>query len=381
MLERARDRRRSTWNPVAALVRRPGALSSLALATAVSAFAALAPRPSGAQATTPGMPAPAGGKRTGITPPWRMSIRADNDAFNFWRPITDRPDKEYTNGDEVSFELSAAPWWGKQFARRRRPCTGTEPAGERCLTTALSIAQDMYTPKPGHEPRMIATWRDERPYAAWLYGTAEARVLDERSLRTVALSLGVTGPPAAGEFAQRTAHKLTGVYSRQPVGWDTQIGFEPGVVVTVRDTRRFAARTAAGRAVADLLPHAGISLGNVLTEAEVGFRTRLGVNLSNPWWTSEWRTRAPFELYLLGGARGEAVARNITLDGNTFHADRSVDRVPFVGEYTVGIGARAHGLVAEWRAVTRSREYRTGPTAHAYSVLYAGYEVPARRAP
>ena len=33
-----------------------------------------------------------------------MSVRADNDAFNFWRPITDRPDKEYTNGDEVSFE-------------------------------------------------------------------------------------------------------------------------------------------------------------------------------------------------------------------------------------------------------------------------------------
>ena len=105
------------------------------------------------------------------------------------------------------------------------------------------------------------------------------------------------------------------------------------------------------------------------------------MNLSNPWWTSEWRTRRPFELYLVGGLRGEAVARNITLDGNMFGADRRVDRTPLVGEYSIGIGGRSHGFVAEWRAVTRTREYRTGPAAHAHSILFAGYEVPARTAP
>ena len=318
--------------------------------------------------------------RPRIAPPWRMSVRADNDAFNFWKPITDRPDKEYTNGDEVSFEISAAPLWGR-FARASGGCRGNEAAGDRCLTTAFSIAQDMYTPRPGHEPRVVAEWRNERPYAAWLYGTAEARVLSDRALRTVSLTLGVTGPPAMGEFAQRTAHKLTGVYSRDPVGWDTQIAFEPGVILAARESRRFTGHTNAGTAVVDFIPHVGASLGNVLTEAETGFRARLGVNLSNPWWTSGWRTRRPFELYLVGGLRGEAVARNITLDGNTVNADRRVDRTPLVGEYAIGIGGRAHGFVAEWRAVTRTREYRTGPSTHAHSVLFAGYEVPARTAP
>src|SRR4029434_3882451 len=99
-----------------------------------------------------------------------MSVRADNDAFNFWRGVHDRPDKEYTNGDEVIVEFSAAPWWGtrfdsrrrpwrgmhdrtdkeytngekvivefsaapwwgKRFASRRAPCTGNEPSGGRC---------------------------------------------------------------------------------------------------------------------------------------------------------------------------------------------------------------------------------------------------------
>ena len=116
----------------------------------------------------------------------------------------------------------------------------------------------------------------------------------------------------------------------------------------------------------------------ILTEGETGFQSRVGVNLSNSWWTSGWRSRAPFEIYLHGGARVEAVARNITLDGNTVGAARRVDRTPFVGEYSVGIGGRVRGLVAEWRAVTRSREYGTGPSGHAYSTLFVSYEVPAR---
>jgi lipid A 3-O-deacylase len=308
-----------------------------------------------------------------------VSVRADNDAFNFWRSITERPDKEYTNGDQVVIEIAGAPWWGKRFAKRHAACDGTEDVGTRCLTTALSVGQDMYTPKPGYEPRVVPDWQNERPYAAWLYAGIEARVASDRSLRTVGLQVGVTGDPAFGEFAQRTAHKLTGVYSREPVGWDTQIGFEPGVVLTARNSHRFTARTASGMAIADFVPHIGASLGNVLTEGETGFESRLGLHLSNPWWTSGWRSRARFELYLHGGARAEAVARNITLDGNTLGADRSVDRTPFVGEYSIGIGGRIRGVVAEWRAITRSREYTTGPSAHAYSALFVSYEVPARR--
>jgi hypothetical protein len=323
-------------------------------------------------------PTPLEQKPSRLTPPWRMSVRADNDAFNFWRAVTERPDKEYTNGDEVIFELSSAPWWGGKFAKRRKPCTGLEDATARCLMTSFSIGQDMYTPRPGREPRVVPDWRDDRPYAALLYASGEARVLSARSLRTINLQLGVTGPPAFGETAQRTAHKLTGVYSRAPVGWDTQIGFEPAIMLSVRNTARFAARTGSGSVVADFVPHIGASLGNVLTEGEGGFRARLGLNLSNPWWTSEWRTRRRVEMYLLAGGRAEAVAHNITLDGNTLGADRRVDRTPLVGEYTLGAGARFHGLVAEWRAITRSREYRTGPDGHAYSTLFASYEVPVR---
>jgi hypothetical protein len=334
--------------------------------------------PASAVAQQPPTSTPPATQRSRIQPPFRLSVRADNDAFNFWQPIVQRADREYMNGDLVTIELSSAPWWGKRFARRRAPCNGLETSGQRCLTTSVFLGQDMYTPRPDHEPGVVPDWRDERPYAAWLFTGAEARVIDERRLRTVSLSLGVTGPPAQGEFAQRTAHKLTGVYSREPIGWNTQIGFEPGVVVSARDTWRFAARTTSGNAYADFVPTIGASVGNVLTDAEAGFQARLGSHLSSSWWTREWRTRPRFEMYALAGLRGLAVARNITLDGNTLGGDRSVDRVPWLGEYMLGLGTRIQDLVVEWRAVTRSREYRTGQPAHAYSTIYASYELPAR---
>jgi len=340
---------------------------------AVAAVVAMATGSATAQHPTPQQ----SGSPSQHLPPWRMSVRADNDAFNFWRGIHDRPDKEYTNGVEVAVEFSAAPWWGKRFASHLAPCKGNEPSDGRCLTTSVAVGQDMYTPKPSREPGETPDWRDDRPYAAWLYASGEARVMGEASMRTVGLHLGVVGPAALGELAQRTAHKLSGVYTQRPIGWDTQVGSEPGIMLTGRDTRRFVARTPSGRAMMDFVPHIGGSVGNVLTEAEGGFQLRAGLNLSSPWWTSEWTTRARFELYVLGGARAEAVAHNITLDGNTLGAVRRVDRVPLIGEYAVGVGGRYHGFVAEWRAVTRSREYRTGPTAHAYSTLFASYEVPA----
>ena len=95
-----------------------GVLASTVVATL------LAPPTSQASAQQPTASLPT--QRAGVQRPWRMSVRADNDAFNFWRSITDRPDKEYTNGDQVVIEIAGAPWWGKRFAKGRSPCDGAE---------------------------------------------------------------------------------------------------------------------------------------------------------------------------------------------------------------------------------------------------------------
>src|SRR5215204_5771275 len=53
-------------------------------------------------------------------------------------------------------------------------------------------------------------------------------------MRSVGVSLGVTGPPSFADRAQRTAHRMMWRYTDQPVGWETQVCFEPGVIVTAQ---------------------------------------------------------------------------------------------------------------------------------------------------
>src|SRR5205085_2864827 len=74
-------------------------------------------------------------------------VTGENDALDIWLPQKQRPDGEYTNGLRVSISRSMAPLWGR-FVRSAAPCTGRETARQRCLTTELAIAQQMYTPEP-----------------------------------------------------------------------------------------------------------------------------------------------------------------------------------------------------------------------------------------
>jgi lipid A 3-O-deacylase len=72
---------------------------------------------------------------------------------------------------------------------------------------------------------------------------------------------------------------------------------------------------------ADFTSHAGVGLGNILTQASVGLTVRSD-GLS-------W--------YVFFGAEGRGVLRNIFLDGNTFRNSYSVDKKPFVGDVQGGI--------------------------------------------
>jgi hypothetical protein len=97
--------------------------------------------------------------------------------------------------------------------------------------------------------------------------------------------------------------------------------------------------------------------------------------MSHPWHVPSWADRAKMEVYLLGGVRQELVARNISLDGNTVHPSRSVERVPSVGEHTLGIGMRFGPISLAWRAVTRSQEYKSGPKHHSYGIMQGAVDL------
>ena len=132
---------------------------------------------------------------------------------------------------------------------------------------------------------------------------------------------------------------------------------------------------APGSGLVEFTPSLGASVGNVLTDADVGAKLRLGVGLSHPWDPRQWQQRRDMEIWLSAGARQQWVAHNMSLDGNTVGATRNVDRIPAVTEYEFGAGVRLRRLTVGYAATTRSREYRSGPLHHTYSSLKAGIDI------
>ncbi len=307
--------------------------------------------------------------------PWLPRLRLDNDAYNFWLHPGKRTDKEYSDGVTFSLETLRAPWWGGGIGGDAPGCAAASIDDRACLTTQVSIGQDMYTPDLTRPPGTYPTWRNDRPYAALLYLSGEGRRVSAHALRTYTLTLGVTGPPALGSVAQGIAHAISPQYTTKAEGWETQVGFEPALSLGVRQSLLAARWAPGGRGIFDIAPSVAVVAGNIRTAAEVGGRARFGINMSHPWDTRRWRGRPKWEFEVSAEGKREVVAHDFSLDGTLLRKpNRSVERVAGVNEYVFGTALRLHRLSMGWRAITRSREYTTGPSRHVYSEMYAAIE-------
>jgi hypothetical protein len=307
-----------------------------------------------------------------------VRLRADNDGFDFWKRPARRSDGEYTSGLQMRAEMGHAPrWW--RLTTKTPPCADAPDTAPRCASAEFAVGQEMYTPAEDSQPYTYAGWQNQRPYAGWLYGSLLLRSVRRSTIRTLGLTLGVTGPPSLADRAQEQAHAVMWRYARQPLGWETQIRFEPGVILSARQAWEvFAIRIGPVRLI-DATVNAGASAGNILTNVEAGGDLRAGINLSHPWRRS--RRRGPAEIVASIGVRGQAIARSIFLDGNTINPDRRVARIPGVGDVRGSIGLRLGALVLSYAVTQRGREYETGPRSHTFASLIAGIGGTADAAP
>jgi lipid A 3-O-deacylase len=296
-------------------------------------------------------------------------VRVDNDGFDFWKRPARRSDGEYTNGVRITTELGRAPLW-RRLVPQSPPCAAVAESKPRCSSAQITVGQEMYTPAEDSQPYTYAGWRSQRPYAGWLYGNLTVRSVRRSTVRSIGVSLGVTGPPSLADDAQRRAHRLMWRYASVPVGWETQVRFEPGVIVSAHQRWLLFSGGIGRMRLIDAIVGAGGAIGNVTTQAQGEADLRVGANLSHPWRRA--RRRGPVEILGTLGVRGRAVARNMFLDGNTLHPDHRVDRIPWVGDVHGSIGLRLGPLVLAYAVTEQSREYTTGPRRHTFGSLLAG---------
>jgi lipid A 3-O-deacylase len=284
-------------------------------------------------------------------------------------------DKYYTNALKLSWiskdleKIShdqELPGWARWIVER----TPTVNKDDFLHNLALSLGQNIYTPRDITEEDLI---EDERPYAGWTYLSAALHSKSFQLLNTLELSLGIVGPSSHAEEVQKLVHKWSG--SNEPQGWDNQLQDEPGVMLTWQRFRRIL-RTPVGNAFAfDAIPHAGLTLGNVFTYANLGGEIRFGYNLPADFGTSLIRpgggvacpvgmndprcgSSMDFGLTVFMGADGRAVARNIFLDGNTCKDSHSVDKNHFVADISAGFSVVYKRVKLTYTHVYRTEEFK-----------------------
>jgi hypothetical protein len=197
--------------------------------------------------------------------------------------------------------------------RRRRRTTSTRTA-RRCRGTrraaggswgSASTRRGATPPSPSP-----ASGRTRAGSTARGSGRARRRGCSSR----LRMEAGVTGPPSLAEPVQNGLHRLAGY--RPQLGWRHQLGFEPGAVVSCGREHRLLSTGRADATRLEVLPSWTVRAGNVRTGADAGLRARLGFRAGDAW-TADGAAGG-VSGWMEAGGRGEAVLRDLFLDGSTF---------------------------------------------------------------
>lgn len=301
---------------------------------------------------------------TAATPsePWSFTVRMEND-------LPANSDRYYTNG--ISFLFARCMPDQKALWSLVLKLPGLSQPGQ--LANGFDLGQIMVTPADIH--RTVPDPLD-RPYAGLLFLGVSWQRLAGDHYTALKLITGVVGPASLAEQAQKAVHRAIGV--PPPQGWDHQLRAEP--ILNVVYERRWRSSVWGDRDAwgADSIAVGGAMLGNVLTQAYAQLQLRAGWRTPRDFGTSLIRGIGALpparDAFLWGahiyiGAGGFAVARNLTLDGNTFRTGPGVGHRAFVPAAELGavLRGRTWQLIASWNSW--GREFDAQPHAAEFGAL------------
>jgi hypothetical protein len=285
-----------------------------------------------------------------------FTLQTENDAASTRHGTTD---EYYTSGLRLGYTTGTTSVPG--FLAD----AGHAVWGDGVQRISIDVSQSIFTP---HNTQLVPPDPQDRPYAAWLRVSGQLLTDKANSRSVLGISLGVVGPSALGEAVQNNFHNLIG--NSDTKGWHSQLGDEPAFQLLIERTYRLPVARI-GALETDLLPALTAEVGNVFDYVQGGFALRLGQGLGSDFGAPRIRpdfsggdaytpTR-PFAWYVFVGADGQAVARDLFLDGSTFRSNSpSVTKRILVGELNAGVGIMLAGVrityVQTWQTPEFSRQ-------------------------
>jgi len=299
-----------------------------------------------------------------------INITNENDLFG------KGTDQNYTNGVRLGW-----------FDVGRKPPGITEDLEDilpfldvnETTSVVYSVGHNLYTPDDIGSPVQDA---DDRPWAAFLYGSIGMVTVSDRYLDEYEITLGIVGPAALGEPIQKTVHDVVG--SPEPRGWDNQLDNEPGLILSWQRRWPQFLRDDVVDTHLSIAPHFGLTAGNIYTYVNAGATLKLSSELGR--WADKPLLVRPsipglgffprardFYWELFFAFEGRAVARNIFLDGNTFSDSHSVDKETLVGDISGGITITWRGVRVGYTLVYRTREFVGQDEADLFGAINIGF--------
>ena len=281
----------------------------------------------------------------------RVTVTLENDLF-----AGRDTDRNYTNGIKFAWMGAAQPTpeWMAELADLL-PLVETGHS----LRWLVEAGQSIFTP----ETLSTETPPDgERPYVGWLYAGASALIEDEHTLDRVGLLLGVLGPGAGAGSTQADVHGLFGM--EDPKGWGSQPDSRPGLVFLLDRMWRYLATQPNQLVGLEVLPHAGLALGNVYTQGSAGVMLRIGSDLMSaplpsavmpglPPGAARQESDGGFAWTMFLDLTGRAVGHNVTVSGLD---GEGPDAKPLVGEATAGLTLSWAGISVTYAQTIRTAE-------------------------
>jgi len=298
-------------------------------------------------------------------PPRAITLRWENDVLS-------STDANYTAGFSMSYTRNSRGllgWiWGGDGADHGRQYSSYE------------LAQLLFTPS---DLKRVPPDPRDRPYASVLYAGLTAGLQTENTLNAFKLLVGVVGPSSFGEVGQKVFHELIG--NTIPEGWDYQLEDEPILNLIYEHRRRYRLAGSDDGLAAELIPIGTAMLGNYLTKARMEAQLRFGYRLPDDFGETSIRGLGALPLpengavpgepgmYVFLGGGGDMVARDITLDGNSFSSGPGVDKKAFVSSGIVGLAYRSERFLGSLSYIFRGREFEGQDGGEKYGSLAFTY--------
>lgn len=245
---------------------------------------------------------------------------------------------------------------------------------------SFDLSQNMFTPRltqaTNPDPR-------DRPYAAILLGTVSLLQDTDATRNILSLGLGAIGPPALGEEAQNTVHRI--IAAKTAKGWDYQLPGQPVVQITADRIWRLPITRSNSALEVDTLPELTAGVGTWRIYGQVGWQIRFGQGLDSDFGSARIRpglsggdafhSTRPFAWYFFAGADAQAVAWDETLNGEPFARTRHVPLSPVVGEFEIGLVMTiADNVRASFTQVWQTHEFH-GQYGHLFQFSSAALSV------